>query len=238
MFEIFKTKSELKCKVIKHGYMKDIIQLYDIKQLLIEAILDYHKKTPRKESVRVIGCYVDEDDSKLYIASKYILSEGKSIPEAAIKIYTGLFIGEFSTGTLKLRLHYCIIGYLKASYKLPSLSKNKIIKSTNHKIPSLVNIDLYNSNYLYRHELRYNKAKDLDLAFDDNTFFSLKYHRRSRRIIKEKQYIIQANLHALNDVLLLDYKYSGSNGIKNNNFMIVLKELLLVGKMKKMIFVQ
>jgi hypothetical protein len=238
MLNIFSSTQKLECEIRKYEYIKDMIKSYDIKQLIIKAIISYHRKNPRDDSVKIIGHYVDENASKIYVVAKYILSEGKSVPESAIRIYTALFISTISKEEPTFEFCYYIVGALKPSYKFSSLKKRSIIKSKNNKIQDLLKIDLYNSNYLYRHKFRHNKAKDLDLAFDDNMFFSLKYHRRSRRIIKEKQYIIQANLHALNDVLLLDYKYSGNKGIKNNNFMIVLKELLLVGKMKKMIFVQ
>jgi len=231
MSDIFKFKKELNCEIQKYDNIKDVIKSYDIKKLIIKAIIDYHRKKPREDSVKIIGHYVDESASKIYVVAKYILSQGKSIPEAAIRIYTGLFIGTIRKGDLTFNFYYYIIGALKPSYKFSSLSKRNILKSKNNKIPDLLNIDLYNSNYLYRHEFKYNEAKNLDLAYDNNRFISLRYHRRSYRIIKEKHYIISYDISVVGSLFLISYNYSDSKGIKNNEFMVIVQDLLLVGKM-------
>jgi hypothetical protein len=232
MSDIFKFQKELNCEIQKYDNIKDVIKSYDIKKLIIKAIIDYHRKKPREDSVKIIGHYVDESASKIYVVAKYILSEGKSIPEAAIRIYTGLFIGTIRKGDLTFNFYYYIIGALKPSYKLSSLSKFSILKSKNNKIPDLLKIDLYNSNYLYRHEFKHSKAKNLDLAYDNNRFISLRYHRRSYRIIKEKHYIISSDISVVGNLFLIKYKYSDRKGIKNNEFMVIVRDLLLVGEMR------
>ena len=231
MSDIFKFPKELNCEIQKYDNIKDVIKSYDIKKLIIKAIIDYHRKKPREDSVKIIGHYVDESASKIYVVAKYILSEGKSIPEAAIRIYTGLFIGTIRKGDLTFDFYYYIIGALKPSYKFSSLSKSNILKSKNNKIPDLLKIDLYNSNYLYRREFKYNEAKNLDLAYDNNRFISLRYHRRSYQIIKEKQYVISSDISVVGNLFLIKYKYSDSKGIKNNEFMVIVRDLLLVGEM-------
>jgi len=254
MSDIFKFRKELNCEIQKYENIKDVIQSYDIKKLIIKAIIDYHGKKPREDSVKIIGHYVDESASKIYVVAKYILSEGKSIPEAAIRIYTGLFIGTIPKKEFTLSLYYYIIGALKPSYKFSSLSKFNILKSKDNKIPDLLKIDLYNSNYLYRHEFKHNKANNLDLTYDNNMFFSLRYHRRSiriieshyrhsrrivkgkRSIIKEKHYIIYPNISVINSLLLIEYKYRDSEGTKNNEFMVVVADLLLLEKISAINF--
>ena len=236
MSDIFKFQKELNCEIQKYENIKDVIKSYDIKKLIIKAIIDYHRKKPREDSVKIIGHYVDESASKIYVVAKYILSEGKSIPEAAIRIYTGLFIGTIRKGVLTFDFYYYIIGALKPSYKFSSLSKRNILKSKNNKIPDLLKIDLYNSNYLYRREFKHNKAKNLDLAYDNNRFISLRYHRGSYRIIKEKQYIIWSYISVADSLFLIKYKYSDNKGTKNNEFMVIVQDLLLVRKMITMNF--
>ena len=236
MSDIFKFQKELNCEIQKYENIKDVIKSYDIKKLIIKAIIDYHRKKPREDSVKIIGHYVDESASKIYVVAKYILSEGKSIPEAAIRIYTGLFIGTIRKGDLAFDFYYYIIGALKPSYKFSSLSKRNILKSKNNKIPDLLKIDLYNSNYLYRREFKHNKAKNLDLAYDNNRFISLRYHRGSYRIIKEKQYIIWSYISVADSLFLIKYKYSDNKGTKNNEFMVIVQDLLLVRKMITMNF--
>jgi hypothetical protein len=233
MSDIFKFQKEMNCEIQKYDNIKDVIKSYDIKKLIIKAITDYHRKKPREDSVKIIGHYVDESASKIYVVAKYILSEGKSIPEAAIRIYTGLFIGTIHKGDLTFNFYYYIIGTLEPSYKFSSLSKSNILKSKNNKIPDLLKIDLYNSNYLYRHGLKHNKAKNLDLAYDNNRFISLRYHRRSYRIIKEKQYVISSDISVVGSLFLIKYKYNDGKGIKDNEFMVIVRDLLLVGNMRR-----
>jgi hypothetical protein len=236
ILSIFRSIHKSECEIRKYEHVKDAVKSYDIKQLIIKAIINYHRKNPRNDSVQIIGHYVDENASKIYVVAKYILSEGKSIPESEIRIYTALFIGTISKWDITFKFYYYIVGALNPSYKFQSLSTRNILKSKNNKVQDLLKIDLYNSNYLYRHEFKHNKAKDLDLSYDDNRFFSLRYHRRSYRIIKEKQYIMSTSISAIDSLFLLEYKYSGSKGIKHNNFIVIVKDLLLVGKMKKINF--
>jgi len=238
IFNILKSKYQLGCEIQKYKYIKDEVKSYDIKELIIDAIVRHHRKEPRKDSVQIIGHLVDEDLSKIYIAAKYMLSEGRNIPESAIEIYTGLFIGELSASNLTLEIDYYLVGSLKLNFRLSSLSKINIIKRQKRKIIDLLKLDLYNSNYLYRHKFKYNKAKDLDWLYDNNRFIDLKYNRRSRKIIKQKHYIIWANLSMINEILLLSYKYIGGKEIEYNEFMSIVHNLVLVNKMPMVSFVE
>jgi len=94
------------------------------------------------------------------------------------------------------------------------------------------------SAYLYRHKFKHNKAKDLDWLYDNNRFIDLKYNRRSRKIIKQKHYIIWANLSMINELLLLSYEYRGSKEIEYNEFMSIVHNLVLVNKMPMVSFVE
>jgi hypothetical protein len=238
IFNILKSKYQLGCEIQKYKYIKDEVKSYDIKELIIDAIARHHRKEPRKDSVRIIGHLVDEDSSKIYIAAKYMLSEGRNIPESAIEIYTGLFIGNLSASNLTLEIDYYLVGSLKLNSRLSSLSKINTIKRQKREIIDLLKLELYNSNYLYRYTFKHNKAKDLDWLYDNNRFIDLKYNRRSRKIIKQKHYIIWANLSMINELLLLSYKYRGSKEIEYNEFMSIVHNLVLVNKMPMVSFVE
>ncbi len=234
--DIFKSRNKMDCEIQKYKHIEDVVRSYDIKELLIEAIIRHHRKNPREESVRIIGYLVDEDKSKIYVIAKYMLSEGKNIPEASIKIYTSLFIGEISNGELTFKVDYYIVGSLKLNSRLPSSSNLNKIKGRQYRIADLIKLDLYNHNYSYRHNFRYNKAENLDLSYDENILFSLRYNRRSCKIIRAKQYIIWADLFKVANVFLLRYKYSGKKGIDHNEFLFVIHDLTLVGKMPVLSF--
>jgi hypothetical protein len=221
MSNILKVQKELNCEVQRYESIKDVVKSYDIKKLIIKAIIGYHGKKPREDSVQIIGHYVDENASKIYVVSKYILSEGKSVPETAIRIYTSLFTGTIREEMLTFDLCYYIVGAMKFSYKASSLSKICVTSRQNGKLPDLLKIDLYNSNYSYRQDFKHSKAKDLDLVYDNNMFVSLKYYRRSYRIIKGNQHIIHTNMSAIGSLLSVEYKYSSSEGIKQKNLWLL-----------------
>jgi hypothetical protein len=230
LLNTFKSKQKAGCKVKKYKYIRDLVRSYNIRRLIIKSITNHHKKEPKEQSVQIIGYHVNRVDSEIYIVAKYILNEGRNITKDAVKIYKGLFIGRIINKTISFDLHFYTSYVPSANYKILPLS--------NKRDYNLLKLELFYPNYLHTNTLRYSRVKDLDWLYNNNTFFSLSYNRCSPEIIKGEYIITSTDMLTIDSLLLIRYKYSGNKDAKTKikEFMIIVRDLLLVGKMAEMKF--
>ena len=81
-----------------YGYVDDFIEVFDVAELLSDAILRWHNMQIEDEALKVLSYYVDEDLDKLYIVSKYDINNIE---------YIGTFECITLEGSLFLKLVTC-----------------------------------------------------------------------------------------------------------------------------------
>jgi len=116
-----------------YGCVEDFVEIFDIVELLSDAILRWYKTKIEDETVEALSYYVDENLDKLYIVSKYDINNTE---------YVGIFECVTSGDSLFLKL----VSYYPYYFMLFSKSKGiRHINMCNLNIQGMFASNTFNS---------------------------------------------------------------------------------------------
>jgi len=206
-----------------------IVKVYDIVDLVVEAIQRYVGKINKKVSIYTLGHHIDAQSDRLYLLVKYIAGRKKYICLLEVKIINS---------NLNLKILY--IHNDKSIYsniKRIGIKNNYI----NDRFITKLSISGHNNTFI----------KDLDMLYTDNgTFVSIRYNRKSTRIDElVKSYYGHTNgyitcslasQYHYGDLIIFRYECKHKNRIyrnqfqttdRHNNYGIVLVDFAIVRSM-------
>jgi hypothetical protein len=185
----------------------ELVKIYNILELIVEAIESYMGKIYKKISFYMIEHHIDAKSDKLYLLVKYIVGRKK---------YICLLETEIIDSVLNLKILY--IQNDKIAYsKIEKLGiKNSYI---NNKFITKLSVSGYGNTFI----------KDLDMLYTNNgTFVSIRYNRKSPRIdefvksyYKHPNGYIACSLasqYHYGDLIIFKYECKHKNRIYRNQF--------------------
>jgi len=178
MKKALKVENTFECTDEFYRDIKELGSIFNLKKLIVNAINKFHKlfenlsasKNKSKkvknrlyeDDVNLLWYHIDNKLDKIYVMARYEMYGVK---------YTGLF-----TSTLGKQIIFKLIGCTidKSTYILTHIINSLTTK--NKKVSLLSKLNLLGLNK--------NIVKGLDLYYDDNnTFMSISYNRRSKKIV-------------------------------------------------------
>jgi hypothetical protein len=139
--------------------------------LITRAIYDYNPDAGLIYDINVISYYLDKQNNRLYLLTKYMQNSNK---------ITGLFVWNISNGDVRFSMvQYNVEGDTNAALKV--ISKVRRYHNKNFGISD--KIDLYNID-LYTKEYRFCKLVGMNILFDTyNRFVDIRHNRISLPIL-------------------------------------------------------
>jgi len=188
-----------------YGYVDDFIEVFDLAELLSDAILRRHKLQIEDESVKALSYHIDKNLDKLYIVSKYNINNVD---------YIGIFECVTSEGSLFLKL----VNYSPYNSILFSKNKGK----------NQINICNLNIRGMF---VRNTFNNSLEIACNRNaTFVDIWNNRISTRILQWSHTPQEIICENLGDYVIVELDpWEGAP--RNKREFFVLSRLDLVNKM-------
>ena len=206
--KVFKDISMLKCG--ENLSADGLVEVYNILELILEAIDSYMGKIYKKIGFYMIEHYIDAKSDKLYLLVKYIVGRKK---------YICLLEAEIINNILNFNILYTQNDKIAYS-KIENLGiKNSYI---NNKFMAKLSISGYENTFV----------KDLDMLHTNSgTFVSIRYNRKSPRIDElVKSYSEHANgyitcslasQYHYRDLIIFKYECKHKNRIYRNQFQTI-----------------
>jgi len=222
--ELYNQRDNIECKEHLNKEAKGLLMVFRFGDLITRAIYDYDPHAGLIYDINVISYYLDKQNNRLYLLTKYMQNSNK---------ITGLFVWDISSGDVRFSMaQYNIESDTNAVLKVIS----RVRRYHNKYFRISDKTDLYNID-LYRKENRFRKLVGMDILFDTyNRFADIRHNRISFPILETDSNKGRFRVENIREFLFLNFSSHGILTVDdweadlNFSSCFVLSELSLIGQ--------
>jgi hypothetical protein len=169
--ELYDQRYNLEYKEHLNKGAKGLLMVFRFGDLITRAIYDYNPDAGLIYDINVISYYLDKQNNRLYLLTKYMQNSNK---------ITGLFVWNISSGDVRFSMaQYNVEGNTNAALKV--ISRVRRYHNKHFRISD--KMDLYSID-LYKKEYSFCKLVGMEILFDTyNRFAEIRHNRISLPIL-------------------------------------------------------
>jgi len=169
--ELYDQRDNLEYKEHLNKEAKGLLMVFRFGDLITRAIYDYNPDAGLIYDINVISYYLDKQNNRLYLLTKYMQNSNK---------ITGLFVWNISSGDVRFSMaQYNVEGNTNAALKV--ISRVRRYHNKHFRISD--KMDLYSID-LYKKEYSFCKLVGMEILFDTyNRFAEIRHNRISLPIL-------------------------------------------------------